>query len=83
MSHFKYSKEKLFIENISVLSIAKKNKTLDQISLEELKKFYKDLDKNVLKVFNVRHSMNSKNSYGGTSSSNVKKMIKKYRKNIK
>ena len=61
----------------------KKNKTLDQISLEELKKFYKDLDKNVLKVFNVRHSMNSKNSYGGTSSSNVKKMIKKYRKNIK
>jgi argininosuccinate lyase len=61
----------------------KKNKTLDQISLEELKKFYKDLDKNVLKVFNVRHSMNSKKSYGGTSSGNVKKMIKKYRKNIK
>ena len=27
MSHFKYFKEKLFIENTSVLNIAKKNKT--------------------------------------------------------
>ena len=48
-----------------------------------LKKFYKDLDKSVLKIFDVRNSMNSKNSYGGTSSSNVKKMIKKYKKDNK
>jgi argininosuccinate lyase len=61
----------------------KKNKTLNEISLNELQKFYKDLDKSVLKVFNVRNSMNSKNSYGGTSSGNVKKMIKKYKKNTK
>jgi hypothetical protein len=27
--------------------------------------------------------MNSKNSYGGTSSSNVNKMIKKYKKDAK
>ena len=27
MSHFRYFKEKLFIENTSVLNIAKKNKT--------------------------------------------------------
>jgi hypothetical protein len=27
--------------------------------------------------------MNSKNSYGGTSSNNIKKMIKKYKKDIK
>ena len=58
----------------------KKDKTLNKISLEELKKFYKDLDKSVLKIFDVRNSMNSKNSYGGTSSNNVKKMIKKYKK---
>ena len=58
----------------------KQDKTLNKISLDELKKFYKDLDKNVLKVFDVRNSMNSKNSYGGTSSNNVKKMIKKYKK---
>ena len=61
----------------------KKNKTLDQISLEELKKFHKDLDKNVLKIFDVTHSMNSKNSYGGTSTNNIKKMIKKYKNEIK
>ena len=61
----------------------KNNKTLDQISLDDLKKFYKNLDKNVLKVFDVRNSMNSKNSYGGTSSNNIKKMIKKYKKEIK
>jgi argininosuccinate lyase len=61
----------------------KKNKTLNQISLDELKKFYKDLDESVLRVFDVKNSMNSKNSYGGTSSNNVKKMIKKYKKNIK
>ncbi len=61
----------------------KKNKTLDQISLNELKKFHKDLDKNVLKVFDVKNSMNSKKSYGGTSAMNVKKMINKYKREIK
>jgi len=58
----------------------KKDKTLNKISLDELKKFYSGVDKNVLKVFDVRNSMNSKNSYGGTSSNNVKKMIKKYKR---
>jgi argininosuccinate lyase len=57
-------------------------KTLNKISLDELKKFYRDLDESVLKVFDVRNSMNSKNSYGGTSSKNVKKMIKKYKKDL-
>ena len=61
----------------------KENKTLNKISLEDLKKFYKDLDKNVLKVFDVRNSMNSKTSYGGTASKNVKKMIQKYKREIK
>jgi len=61
----------------------KKDKTLNKISLDELKKFYKGLDKSVLKVFDVKNSMNSKNSYGGTSSSNVKKMIQKYKKDTK
>ena len=61
----------------------KKNKTLDKISLDELKKFYKDLDEDVLKIFDVKNSMNSKNSYGGTSSNNVKKMIQKFKKENK
>ncbi len=61
----------------------KNNKTLDQMSLGDIKKIYKDLDKNVLKIFNVKNSMNAKKSYGGTASNNVAMMIKKYKKEIK
>ena len=61
----------------------KNNKTLDQLSLGDIKKIYKDLDKNVLKIFNVKDSMNAKKSYGGTASNNVAMMIKKYKKEIK
>ncbi len=67
-----------------LVNFAEKNDmTLDKVSLDQLKKFYKDLDKSVLKVFNVKNSMNSKNSFGGTSSNNVKKMISKYKKDTK
>jgi len=55
---------------------------LSELNLEEIKKFYKDLDKNVLKVFDVKNSMNMKKSHGGTSVINVKSMIKKYKKEI-
>ena len=34
-----------------------------------------------MKIFNLRNSVNSKNSYGGTSFDNIKKMILKYKKN--
>ena len=61
----------------------KNNKTLDQLSLIDIKKIYKDLDKNILKIFNVKNSMNTKKSYGGTASQNVSTMIKKYKKEIK
>ena len=61
----------------------KNNKNLDQLTIIELKKFYKNLDNKVMKVFNVKNSMNSKNSYGGTSSNNVRKMLRKYKKEIK
>lgn len=61
----------------------KKGVSLDQISINDLKKFYSKLDKKVFKIFDVRNSMNSKNSYGGTSAKNIKKMIKKYRKDFK
>ena len=63
--------------------VEKNNKNLDQLSLNELKRFYKNLDIKVLKIFNVRNSVNSKSSYGGTSENNIKKMIKKYKKEIR
>ncbi len=59
------------------------NKTLDKLNLKELKRFYKNLDSKTLKIFDVRRSMNSKNSYGGTSEKNIKSMIKKYKMELR
>ena len=52
---------------------------LDQLSLKEINKFIKNTEINIPKIFNVVNSMNSKTSYGGTSTKNIKKMIKKYK----
>ena len=67
-----------------IVNYAEKNKkNLDELTLNEVKKFYKHLNNNVLKIFNVKNSMNSKNSYGGTSERNIKNMIKKYKKELR
>ncbi len=58
----------------------KKKKNLNQFTLEELKKIVPKLTSDVLKVFNLKNSVNSKKSYGGTSFDNIKKMIMKYKK---
>ena len=66
-----------------VVNYAEKNKKmLSELNFDEIKKFYKDLDKSVLKVFDVKNSMNAKKSHGGTSIINVKSMIKKYKREI-
>ena len=66
-----------------LVNFAEKNKKmLSDLTLEEIKKIYKDLDKSVLKVFDVKNSMNAKKSHGGTSVINVKSMLKKYKKEI-
>ena len=57
-----------------------KKKRLDQLKIEELKKIKSDLGIEALKVLNVANSVNSKRSFGGTSLYNVKKMLKKYKK---
>jgi argininosuccinate lyase len=61
----------------------KSKKLLSELNLDEIRRFYKDLDKSVLKVFDVKNSMNMKKSHGGTSVFNVKSMLKKYKKEIK
>ena len=58
----------------------KKGKKLDQLSYEDIKNVDPKLDKDVLNILNVKNSINSKKSYGGTSFENIKKMIKKYKK---
>ena len=58
----------------------KKKKNLDQLTLAELKKIEPKLSNDVLKVFDLKNSVSSKKSYGGTSFDNIKKMILKYKK---
>ena len=58
----------------------KKKKKLSELTLEELKKIEPKLTIDVLKVFDVKNSVNSKKSYGGTSFDNIKRMIMKYKK---
>ena len=60
-----------------------KNKTLDQLNIKELRNIESKLNEDVLKVFNLRNSIKSKKSYGGTSFENIKKMINKYKKELK
>ena len=58
----------------------KKNKNLSQLSLEELKIIEPKLTNEVLTVFDLKNSVKSKKSYGGTSFENIKRMIMKYKK---
>ena len=62
-------------------TLVKKNKKLSDLKIEELKKIEPKLKDDVLKVFDIKNSVNSKKSYGGTSFANIKKMISKYKKN--
>ena len=67
-----------------LVNYAEKNKKkLNQLNFYEVKKMKNDLDNNVMKVFNVRNSVNLKTSYGGTSIKNIKKMISKLKKEFK
>ena len=58
----------------------KKKKKLHQLDLNDLKKIEPKLTSEVLKVFDLKYSVNSKKSFGGTSFANIKKMITKYKK---
>jgi len=67
-----------------LVNYAEKNKKkLDELSFNEVRKMNNKLDNNVMKVFNVKNSVNSKTSYGGTSIKNIKKMISKLKKEFK
>ena len=72
---------KAYQKTAAVVNYAeKKKKKLNELSIEELKKIEPKLQDDVLKVFNLKNSINSKKSYGGTSFDNIKKMIMKYKK---
>ncbi len=60
----------------------KNNKKLDDLTIQELRKIEPNLTVDVLKVFSLKNSINSKKSFGGTSFDNIKKMIIKYKKQL-
>ncbi len=67
----------------SIVNFAEKNKKkLSDLTLNELKKIEPKLTSDVLHVLDVKNSVNSKKSYGGTAFSNIKKMIMKYKKRL-
>ena len=72
---------KAYMKTSNIVNLAeKKKKRLDELSLEELKTVEPKLTNDVLKIFDLKNSINSKKSFGGTSFENVKKMIIKYKK---
>merc|ERR1711991_21535 len=72
---------KAYQKTAAVVNFAeKRKKKLNELTLDELKKIEPKLKEDVLKVFNLKNSINSKKSYGGTSFDNIKKMIMKYKK---
>jgi len=65
----------------SVVNYAeKKKKKLHELNIKELNKIEPKLTIEVLKIFDLKYSVNSKKSFGGTSFDNIKKMITKYKK---
>ena len=73
---------KAYKKTAEIVNFAEKqNKKLAELKIEELKKIEPKLTNDVLKVFDLKNSINSKKSYGGTSFENIKKMIMKYKRN--
>jgi len=67
-----------------LVNYAEKNKKkLNQLSFNEVKSIKKNLDKDVMHVFDVKNSVNLKTSYGGTATKNIKKMISKLKREFK
>ena len=72
---------KAYQKTAEIVNLAeKKKKKLTELKIEDLKKIEPKLTNDVLKVFDLRNSINSKKSYGGTSFENIKRMIVKYKR---
>ena len=80
---YKYPFRKAYLVTAKIVNLAeKKGKKLQELTMQEIKSVDKKLSEDVLKLFNLKNSVKSKKSYGGTSFENIKKMIKKYKKNV-
>ncbi len=76
-----YPFRKAYLQTAKIINFADKNKkSLSELTLKDINKIEKGLTSDVLKVFELKKSVNSKVSYGGTSFDNIKKMILRYKK---
>ena len=82
VKELKYPFRKAYSQTAKIINFAEKNKKkLIELKINEIKKIEPKLTEDVFKVFDLKHSINSKTSYGGTSFENIKKMIRSYKKN--
>ena len=76
-----YPFRKAYLQTAKIINYAEKNKKkLSELTIKEINKIEKSLTSDVLKIFELKKSVNSKVSYGGTSFDNIKKMILSYKK---
>ncbi len=78
--HNKSFRKAYQITTIIVNYAERKKIKLNELSLKDLQKIEPSLKSNVLNIFDLKNSINSKKSFGGTSFNNIKKMITKYKK---
>ncbi len=80
VKNLKYPFRKSYQITAKIVNYCDKNKkTLSELSLEEIKKIEPKVKDDVISIFDLKNSINSKKSFGGTSFENIKKMIKKYK----
>jgi argininosuccinate lyase len=80
VKNYSMSFRKAYQKTAEIVNFAEKNKKkLSELKIGELKKIEPKLSNDILKVFDLKNSINSKKSYGGTSFENIKKMIVKYK----
>ena len=77
-----YPFRKSYLQTAKIINFAERNgKSLSDLTINEINKVEPKLKSDVLKIFDLNYSINSKTSHGGTSFGNIKKMIRIHKKN--
>ena len=80
VKNLNYPFRKSYQITAKIVNYCEKNKkNFPDLSLEELKRIEPKVKEDVMKIFDLKKSVNSKKSYGGTSFENIKKMVRKYK----